>query len=65
VADSPDVPDSRALQAFCAGKSQTISASQQGFVNHVSQGLVNHAGKSGRGDIGLTSLFKLMRKRLG
>ena len=59
-ADSPDVPDSRTLQAFCAVKSQTISAFRQGLVNHARQGLVNHADRSGPGDFGLTSLFKLI-----
>jgi hypothetical protein len=64
-ADPPDVPDSQGFQAFCDAKSQTISALPQGLVNHVSQGLVNHAGKCGAGDLGLTSLFKPKRKRLG
>ena len=59
-ANSPDVPDSRTLQAFCAVKSQTISAFRQGLVNHARQGLVNHADRSGPGDFGLTSLFKLI-----
>jgi hypothetical protein len=65
ISNKPDVADSRALQAFCATKCQTISALAQGLVNHLSQGLVNHAGRSGAGDIGLTSLFKPKRKRLG
>jgi hypothetical protein len=39
-----DVPDSRGFQAFLRAKSQRISASRQGLVNHASQGLVNHAG---------------------
>ena len=37
----------------------------QGLVNHVGQGLVNHAGECRAGDVGLTSLFKRFRTRLG
>jgi hypothetical protein len=47
---------------FAAAEARQFRSVKQGLVNHARQGLVNHAGRSGVGDVLLTSLFKLKRK---